>query len=229
MTRRRVEGLVIAVVFLPLLALLLPGSPLYLVDLLTPSGAGHNGHPTSHWISALKTDDGTARREAIFAIGATAAEAGEDVPALADILAQDPDPNTRREAALALSKMAPASRAAVPALARAVDDEEPWVRMNAVHALTWLKTEARPAIPALTKALTREGNRTRLAFTHSIQEAAAVALGRASAGSAEAVPALTEALRTADTDTMRGAAARGLGFVGAQAQTATPLLRDLLD
>jgi HEAT repeat protein len=227
MNRRRLRWLVIPVVALPLFAVLIPGSPLYLTTVLG-AGGFHDGHGTRYWMNALEDRDPQVRHHAIFALGQIGDEASDAVPALAAILLQDPDPNTRREAALALSKMGLAAREAVLALAQALEDEEPWVRMNAVHALTWLKTEARPAIPALTKALHDRGNRTRLAFTHTIQEAATVALGRASAGSPEAVPALTEALRTADTEGMRQAAALALGHVGPEARSAVPLLQALL-
>jgi HEAT repeat protein len=227
MTRRRALWLVITVVALPAFAVLIPGSPAYLPKFFA-AGGSYDGHTTRYWVKALDDRDATVRHQAIFALGQIGNEAGEAVPALAAILLEDPDPNTRREAALALSKMGLAARTAVLALARALEDEEPWVRMNAAHALAWLKTEARPAIPALTKALQDRSNRMTLAFTHTIQEAAVVALGRASAGTPEAVATLTEALQTADSEGMRSAAALALGHVGPEARPAVPLLRALL-
>src|SRR5207248_7356444 len=64
-------------------------------------------------------------------------------------------------------------------------------------------------------------------FSFTLQELAAVALGRASAGTAEAVPALMAGLRADASDGMRMAAARALGEVGPEARPAVPLLREM--
>jgi hypothetical protein len=125
--------------------------------------------------------------------------------------------------------MAPASRAALPALIGALTDSEPLVRLNAAYALLRLGEEARPAIPALGKALAHPDNQTNGGlFFVSIQELAAQALGRASAGSAEAVPALTAALGSASEGTS-SAAVRALGKIGPAARSAVPQLRALLE
>src|SRR5207302_1530794 len=54
------------------------------------------------------------------------------------------------------------------------------------------------------------------------------ALGRASAGTAEGVPALTAALLADSTEEMHAAVARALGEVGEEARPAIPHLRALL-
>jgi hypothetical protein len=228
MTKRRAWRLVAVLVALAALAVVVPGSPVYLPDWLSPS-ARHQGRSTRSWLAALNGPDDQARRDAIFALGSIGPAAAEAVPALATILVDSPDGHARQEAALALAKMAPASRSAVPALAQALADDELAVRMNAALALFRLGSEARPAIPALIQALRDERNQTNLgAFHHTIQEMAALALGRASAGSADAVPALTAALRADSDDNYRRAIVRALGEIGPEAAPAIPLLRVLI-
>jgi HEAT repeat protein len=230
MRRRRAVGRAAAVVLLlSALAVLTPGSPVYLPTFFSSAGQ-YGGHSTRHWVNALRSPDAEARRQAAHALGAIGAEAGETVPALSPLLVEDPDRTVRIEAALALSKMAPASRAAVPELGQALADEEPFVRMNAALALLRLRAEARPAVPALIRALNDDANQTNLgSFSFTIQEIAAQALGRASAGSAEAVPALTAALDDARSEELQLAVVRALGEIGADARPAVPWLQALLD
>jgi HEAT repeat protein len=215
-------------ILLAVAVLLIPGSPFYVPDLLA-ARAQYDGHPTSYWIEALDSPDGDARSKAAHALGAIGIKAEAAVPALAKMVVEDPNRAARIEAALALKKMAPASREAVPALAKALEDKEPFVRHNAANALFALGVEARPVIPALIKAFQDKANKTNLQyFQTTIQEMAALALGQASKGTAEAVPALTEGLRTADTVSMRMTVARALGAVGAPAGPAVPEMRKLL-
>jgi HEAT repeat protein len=85
------------------------------------------------------------------------------------------------------------------------------------------------AILALIKALKDKDNQTNLQnFTVSIQQVVALALGRFSAGSDEAVPALTEVLEGSSDERTRMTAARALGEVGPEAKSAAPKLRALL-
>jgi HEAT repeat protein len=213
---------------LAVFALLIPASPLYLWRLFPPR-AQYLGHSAGYWMDRLDSPNGKSRLLAIHALGALGPDAGEAVPTLADIMVKDGSRRVRIEAALALMKMCPASRAAVPALAQALTDKEPLVRMDAAIALVRLGPEARPAVPALAQALRDGDNNTNAKkFLFTIQEMAAVALGPASAGTADGVPALREALAAADTDSMRIAAARALGAVGAEARPAAPQLRALL-
>jgi HEAT repeat protein len=226
MNRRLAWGLV---VLLPAAAVLLvPGTRVYLPDLLGWGGYA-DGHSTRYWNNALTNPSAGVRCRAVHALGVIGPEAGAAVPALADILLHDPQRACRIEAAMALRKMRPASRTAVPALARALEDDEPYVRMNAALALLVLRGHSRPAVGALTRALEDARNTNRVgAFTHTVQEIAAMALGRAGAGSAEPVGPLTEALKAARTEPMRLAAIWALGEVGAPARPASPLLHALL-
>jgi HEAT repeat protein len=193
--------------------------------------AEHEGRPTSHWIKTLASSDAETRHQAIFALGAIGKEAGEAVPALATILVESGDRGDRVEASLALTKMGPAARAAVPALARALQDRDPLVRMNAALTLSLLRREARPAVPDLITALADEENQTNLngLFQHTIQELVVLALGRASAGTADGVPTLTACLADTGTDRLRLAAVRALAEIGPEARSAAPRLRALLE
>src|SRR5262249_900076 len=147
---------------------------------------------------------------------------------LAVRLTSDPDPAVRAEAALALSKMVPHSRTAVDALARALEDDELLVRYNAALALEKLEQDARPAVPAMLKALLDETtNANPVGASRSVFRQVAVALNNACAGYDEAVPALTEALRTADGLDKKLAVAWALGEVGESARPAIPLLLPL--
>jgi HEAT repeat protein len=216
------------VVVVPLFAMLTPGSPVYVTDWAVRKDQ-HGGHSTAEWIEALHSPDGKVRHQAIFSLGAIGPRAGEAVPALAAIMVEDGDVQVRSEAALALSKMDPASAAAVPALARALQDEGPVVRLYAALALLRLRAQARPAVPALIKGLKDGANNTYInSLSMTVGEMMVCALGRASAGTAEGVPALMEALKSADRNAMRVAAARALGNVGPEARPAAPLLEAML-
>lgn len=199
MTKRRVLGLVGALVALAVAAVVIPRSPLYLLDLLNLKGR-HKGRPTRAWVKDLKSDDAKERVEAAQALGSIGDEADVAVPSLANMMLKDSDRAARIEAALALYKMAPASREALPELICAVSTDEPFVRMNAVQALGRLKTDAHDAVPALIEALGDSRNNTNLnSFNVTIYEAIVRALGKVSAGTADAVPTLTAILAAAQT------------------------------
>ena len=229
MKTRWVLRLAAVVPVLAALAVLVPGSPAYLPDLLV-RGPQYQGHGVAYWTEALDSPDAEGRSKAAFALGTFGPQAEEAVPRLAALLRQDPDTHVRHQAAFTLAKMAPASRTAVPALTEALDDENPFVRINAALALFRLGAEARPAIPALCRVARYRKNRTHFGtFGFTIQEIAIQALGRASAGRPDAVPALATALETADTEGMTLAVLGALGDVGAAARPAVPRVRDRLD
>src|SRR5262245_40201927 len=115
--RRRAVWIVIGLLAVALVVTLIPGSPVYLPDILA-AGGQHDGHSTRYWTSALDDPDAETRRSACFALGAIGAQAERAVPKLATLMLEDPDQAVRSEAALALSKMDPASKEAVPQLAK---------------------------------------------------------------------------------------------------------------
>src|SRR5262245_12354896 len=227
MTAQRFFWLASIVVALAVVAVVTPASPLYLPHLLN-SGPQFEGRSLNQWLRALHGDDEAARRRAIFAMGAMGNAASEAVPTLTKLMVDDPDREIRNEAALALSKMDSAE--AVPALGKALKDPEAAVRMNATLALFRLKKAASPTVPALIEETKKDENHTNLnTFTFTLQEATALALGRASAGTADAVPALMETLEGADKVSLRIALVRALGDIGPEAKAAVPMLRKLLN
>jgi HEAT repeat protein len=229
MTKRRAAWLVVLFVLLAGLALLVPGSPLYLPGFFLGE-AQYEGHSAAQWRQDLASADGPTRTHAAFVLGAIGRPARAAVPALAHALTDDPDAHVRREAAMALFKMAPDSAAAVPALAHGLEDQEPFVRAYSAMALLELKAESRPAVPELIRAVQDEANETNLkTFTFTVRGMAARALGRASAGTDDGVPALTDLLTSAHSDRTRLDAIRALGEVGTEAAPAVLRLRALLD
>ncbi len=231
MTKRRVLWLLAILIAVAGLALLVPNSPAYLPTLFGPGGSFHyhDGHSVSYWVKALESDDVKVRKQAVLALGTMGANAAEAVPALTVCLRKDDDGNVRGDAALSLSKMGAAAAPAVPSLIEALKDPDGYVRFNAAGALFHLKTASRPAIPALMEAVAADENKTNMnMFYSTIQAMAAQALGRASSGTAEAVPFLMKTLKSETTDGMRIAVARSLGEVGAEAGPAVPQLQELL-
>ena len=113
----------IAALALGALALLIPGSPVYLPEVLA-ARPQFEGRTVGSWARAL---------------GAIGEPAGDAVPALAAILTDDPDEGIRGAASLALSKMGPAAGPAVPALGRALKDPQPVIRRMAAQKLGGIK------------------------------------------------------------------------------------------
>ncbi len=232
MTKRRVLWLVVTILVLAAFSVLIPASPAYLPTLVSEGyfGRYHDGHSVGYWTDSLKSNDVQLRRQAAYALGSIGSDASEAVPILATVMNEDSDPEARCQAALALSKMVPASRPVVPALARALQDDEPFVRMNAATALFRLRGSSQPAIPALIAGFKAPENALRLPlFRVTIQEMMALALGRASIGSADGVTVLKETLEAGAAPTrLRFIVARSLGFIGPAAGPAVPQLTVLL-
>jgi hypothetical protein len=211
------------------LGLAIPGSPVYLPELLIRGGV-HDGRPTSYWISQLDHADSSERIKAIQALATIGPEnAARAIPRLGEILTKDPSVNCRNEAALALSKMVPQAKDVLPALIQAAEDDEAVVRANVMMTLFRLKDHAKPAIPVLIKALKDERNTTNAnTFAHTIQELAALALGRATKGTTEGLPHLREFLEKANTSMAKEAGVRAVGEVGEAAKPLEELLIPLL-
>jgi HEAT repeat protein len=120
---------------------------------------------------------------------------------LAKIMLESPSQQERIDASFALTKIVPAARIVVPQLAKALGSDDPRIRMNAAITLMRLRSEAKPAVAALIKAVKQKDNVTNLDyFPFTIQEQAALALGRATAGTDEGVPTLMEALEVIRAD-----------------------------
>ena len=228
MKRRTVGRVLIVLILLAGTAALIPDSPIYLPDLVV-SRDQYEGKSSRTWARDLDSPDGPTRQQAIFALGTIGEPAGRTAPALAAIMNDDPDPDARAQASLALSKMGGAARQVVPELARALKDPELLVRVNAARTLFQLGADARPAVPALTEALREERNEAAAdRFVNTAQEFIALALGRVSAGTADGVGPLVEALRAARTNQVRQTLCRALGEVGPSASAALPVLQEYL-
>ena len=104
---------------------------------------------------------------------------------------------------------------AVPALIRALGDEDSSVRWRAAYTLGEIGPEAKEAVLALIRALGDEDS--------SVRWRAARALGKIGPEAKEAVPALIEALGDKD-EQVREAAAEALGKIGSEAKEAVPAL-----
>jgi hypothetical protein len=225
MTRRHVLWALIVLIAGAAAALLLPASPYYFPMLLA-ARPQYQGQPLSHWMGRLEGGSSDDRQQAIYAVGVIGVPAEDAVPVLARIMVDDAEPRLRNEAAFALSKMAPVCKTAVPELARALGDDVAFVRMNAARALYCLGSDGHGATPALLESLNDPDNQTNLGvFPFTVQHQMALALGRVSTGTDEAVPALRAALQAADTNEVRVTMIRALGEVGRPAQPAAADLR----
>lgn len=219
--------LVVAAFLLAVAAVAIPASPFYLPKLLIPP-LQHHGRSLNSWMGQLDSADDQAKQDALFAIGAIGPGAEAAVPRLAVILTDDPVSKTRNEAALALTKMTPASAGAIDALSRAMDDPDDFVRMNVALALRRLGKDALPAVPNLLRALDDDRNNTNLGVFHqTIQHIVVLALSRATAGTGDAVGPVTTALGKNDTHEMRRVVAQALGEIGPPAREAIPLLQKM--
>lgn len=149
-----------------------------------------------------------------------AAEPPADVSKLSEQLASS-DRDTRREAGYRLEKLGPASKAALPALIRAIGDSDKQVWANALAAIAAIGPEAAEAIPQLVDAFdSRKGSDFRQRDKSQKLMRAAHALARI--GEA-ARPALIAALKSDDTG-LRLGATKALGGMGANARDALPAL-----
>jgi HEAT repeat protein len=138
---------------------------------------------------------------------------------------QSPDPKTRQQAAKILGTIdGVQGRAVVPALARALTDDDDQVRVNAALALFKIGPDAGEAVPALIGALRDKDNRVRMD--------AAMALFKIGPDAREAVPALIAAMQAVENKTsvmnigvsIRAEAAQALGRIGPDARAAVPAL-----
>jgi len=131
------------------------------------------------------------------------------------------DPAVRRDAAFQLGKMGAAAKPAVPALIKALQDQDKQVWAFAIAALTELGPEAREAISALIADLSGKARGSREREQRQRTLRSAYALSRIGA---EAVPPLIVALNSDDSG-VRAGAAQALGGMGAEAKESIPALR----
>jgi HEAT repeat protein len=125
---------------------------------------------------------------------------------------EDRDPKVRSSAVQALRQMGPKARSAIPALVRALGDEQSWLSESVASALGEMGPSA---VPPLIAALKDKNPKVRTN--------AALALAALGPQAEAAVPALVVALND-DGLEVRRCAARALGEIGPAAIPAIPVL-----
>jgi len=162
--------------------------------------------------------EGWERHFAALALGKLGKKPDLVVPALGDALQHDENSEVRENAAEGLKHFGPLAQEAVPALIKAIKEDNERVRYEACHALE--EIGGRPEdVPALTGLLSDEIDDARAA--------GARALGAAGAQAVQAVPNLIKLLNDKNESTRREAAI-ALGSIGPAAKDAVPALRDAL-
>jgi HEAT repeat protein len=172
---------------------------------------GAAGERAAPALAALLSDDDDQR--VLYCAATAAGDVGAPalVPRLGQILegSSPADREVRGAAADALVKMGPRAQAATAALHRALSDKDDYVRRMAAVALAGLEGRIWPVIRQLKEPRAHDEALWTLRK-----------LGRS------AVPSLTEALRSSDSD-LRANAAVALGQIGPDAAPAVPELRRL--
>ena len=136
-------------------------------------------------IRRIKSKNVEVRVDAAEALGQIGPAA---IMALIQALKDKGDSSVRYSSGKALGQIGPKAKAAVPALAQALKDEDEWVRANAAEALGRIGPEAKAAVPALIQALKNED-------VLRVRWGAAEALGQIGPAAKQAVPALAQALK----------------------------------
>ncbi|MBC8243827.1 MAG: HEAT repeat domain-containing protein [Verrucomicrobia bacterium] len=126
------------------------------------------------------------------------------------------DKVARREAARSLAQLGPKAKPAVPALVKALDDDQEQVFFWAATALANLGPDAQEAAPELIKRLRRSNRR----YRDQVRLRVVTALTRIGPA---AVPQLIDALDD-ESESIRSGAARVLGNIGPDAREAAPRL-----
>jgi len=164
----------------------------------------------------------------IFLIGAPHAFAQQnfDVAERIDMLIKQlkgKDKSERSSAAFALGEIGAEAKAAVPALIKALEqDQDENVRGFAAIALGRIKAETKEAVPALIKAMEHDPD-------ENVRVHAAYGLGEIGAEAKAAVPALIKVLEQVEDEDVRLIAADALGRIGAEARAAVPALIKVLE
>jgi HEAT repeat protein len=172
--------------------------------------------PAAAQVAALLPQDDGVAGVALGALAAMRGEAKVVVPALARFLRDRPASSHREEAVELLGEYGADAREAVPLLAAGLRDQAPGYRWNCAAALARVDPEkARAALPLL-----RELARQRFRYLEPY-----VALYRIDPeDETRPLEVLQAALQSADTEALRGAAARRLGELGPAAKEAGPAL-----
>ena len=156
----------------------------------------------------------------VFAAWLCVASAGAAEVAVLSQELGAPNVVVRREAAYTLDKMGAAAKDALPALIRALDDNDKQVWSFSISAIANLGPDAKDAIPALIDGLGNRKSRGRDRDRRQVVTRSAFALSQIGK---TAIPALVEALKSDDTG-QRAGAAKALAGMGGDAVPAIPEL-----
>ncbi|MCM8794672.1 MAG: HEAT repeat domain-containing protein [Candidatus Omnitrophica bacterium] len=161
---------------------------------------------------------------ACFPIGAQAEEGQKVDPAHIQALIRDlgsKNPQLRREAAVALTRIGPPAKEAVPALIRNLDDENALVRQNSIDALGEIRVNGAGLIPALIRRLKEDEE-----YLNRLK--AAEVLGKFGKEAREAAPALLEAVKD-EKAIVRGFVVEAIGTVVEPKEAVKALVKALED
>lgn len=162
------------------------------------------------YIQQLKTTNPQERSGAIESLVSLGKPA---VPALIDAL-QNQDPAVRNGAAIALGKIGKDASAAIPALKKALGDNDFQVRSSVMQALSFIDRKA--IVPFLIGELSSPEAWERYSATHALRTFGKEAVA--------AVPALIKTIKEDKDNWVRTSAATALGTIGKDAHTAIPTL-----
>ena len=157
------------------------------------------------------------RRALLAAFVCVASAVAADVATLSQELGA-PNVAVRRDAAYTLDRMGAAAKDALPALLRALDDNDKQVWSFAISAIANLGPDAKEAIPALIDGLGTRRTRGRDRDRRQAMTRSAFALSRIGAA---AIPPLIEALKS-DDNGLRAGAAKALAGMRGEAAPAIP-------
>ncbi|WP_439621411.1 HEAT repeat domain-containing protein [Gemmata sp.] len=149
-------------------------------------------------VPLLKTSTPEEREMVAFAVGAVGPAAKDAVPALTDLLKDQPS-YVKYAAAVALGQIGPDAKAALPALTPLVEGRDDFNRIGAAYANWQISGETKTAMFVLLHTITAVDHHTRGVTINR--------LGRMGPAAKEAVPALVTALKDANKDNQRAAAA----------------------
>ncbi len=202
-------------VMVPLLEKALENAKPEVVQHALDALAGVGAAAVPRLVEALKYEK--ARSRVAYILGQIGPQAEAAVTALAGLL-NDADPETRREAAIALAKIGPAAKQAVPALIEAMEARR---EHGPIYALGGIGPAAAAAKPALIKIMAGK-DETPAVFS-------AWALASIDPGDAEVAKKSVPLLRIALADSeaaIRQQAAIALGKLGRLAKSATGALQE---
>ena len=169
-------------------------------------------------LEAMHDEDDFTNMAAAFAVQKLGPAAREAVPMLIDMLLNGEDDKLRANAILALREMG-SEPGVIPALIKAMDDEDEDVRYSVIRAFKTIGTDDKDVVAAIFVKLNDESNRVR--------EVAASVLAESGKHFEPALKVLIELLD--DVDVSASSAAYTLGNIGPKAKRALPKLREIID